>query len=98
MRYFRISATETFEAPDSASIVDNPEGGLCVQADGSYWEPAIIWMRYEGPSTPLVTGASEGFGSWTQDDDGPSDFVTISADSDFSMISEQEAYSFMGED
>jgi hypothetical protein len=55
-------------------------------------------MRYEGPSTPLVAGASEGFGSWTQDDDGPSDFVTISADSDFSMISEQEAYSFMGED
>jgi hypothetical protein len=98
MRYFRISATETFEAPDNASIVENPEGGLCVQADGSYWEPAIIWMRYEGPSTPLVAGASEEFGSWTQDDGGPSDFVTISADSDFSMISKEEAYSFMRDD
>jgi hypothetical protein len=38
MRYFRISATETFEAPDSASIVDNPEGGLCVQADERFFE------------------------------------------------------------
>ena len=98
MRYFRVSATETFEAPDSASIVDHPEGGLCLQADGSYWEPAIIWMRYEGPSTPLVAGASGEFRSWTQADDGPSDFVTISADSDFSMISKEEAYSFMREE
>ena len=97
MRYFRVSATETFEAPDSASIVDHPEGGLCLQADGSYWEPSIIWMRCEGPSTPLVAGASEEFGSWTQDDDGPSDFVTISEASDSRMISEGEAYSFMRE-
>ena len=99
MRYFRIGATETLEVPDSASIVDHPvEGGQCIQADGSYWEPAIIWMRFVEGSTPLLADQPAGAGSWIQDDDGPSDFVTISGDSDFSMISEQEAYSFMRED
>jgi len=98
MRYFRISATETFEVPDSASIVDHPvEGWHCIQADGSYWEPAIIWMRFVKDSAPLFANQPAGSGSWVQDDDGPSDFVTISEGADFTMISEQEAYSFKGE-
>lgn len=54
--------------------------------------------RSVAPSTPFAAGASEELGSWIQDDDGPSDFVTISADSDFSMISKEEAYPFMRED
>lgn len=92
MRYFRISAHEIFEVPDTASIVDHPvEGGLCVQADGSYWEPAIIWMRFVEDATPLLADSPKGSGLWIQDDDGPSGFMVISEGSDLRVVSERKA-------